>query len=141
MLTEAVVEGYWEHHRLQHMVDPPQQKEADLLFWSWEVVHAVVEAPDEYAISLLIALAEAAPADPSCLDFLGADAIEDYLARENRPPDIDAVVAAAENHQSFRVALGAAWYRNKLSADDTARLQAFGVSPREGPGPARREDH
>jgi hypothetical protein len=138
VLTDAVINGYWENYRLKYMVDPPQEAEADLHFWCWDVVNAVVDGPDEIAVPLLVALAEAGPDDPSHLEFLGADAIENYLTRTKRPPDIDAIVRAAEQHPKLRVALRAAWYRSTLSDADTARLQAFGVSPREGPGPRKR---
>ena len=55
-----------------------------------------------------------------------------YVEGWGRPGD--RCVVALDGHDQ---PAGAAWYRSTLPDEDTARLQAFGVSPREGPGPAK----
>jgi hypothetical protein len=140
---ELVARTFWDGYRLRHQTNPRSAFAADRRFWAWEAVNAVTYGGHpEYEFSaeplpLLLALADAAPADDAALDYLGAGPIEDYLCHSENQPDIDAVVAAARKHRKFRTALGAAWYRSTLTDEDTSRLQAFGVSPREGPGPAK----
>ena len=149
---DDLISAYWEHYRLAHGVREDRLR-ADDLFWAWEAVEAVVRGETEqefwfdsrlqkavesvaqgyegqqYAhrpLDVLVKLSDLAPTEEA-LGYLGAGPVEDYLVYGQ--PDLSGVEEAAKHNPRFRIALRCAWFDDKISPEDAARLRKLVPGP------------
>lgn len=125
--SEEIAAAYWASY--ESLLDGG----GDSGEWASELVDAAVrgdiDAIDRCGndvVAMLVLLAERAP-DDLARAFLGAGPVEELLGRAD--PPVDEVESAARRSAEFRFSLRCAWFEERLSATDAARLRAFGPPP------------
>ena len=123
---QALAARYWEHYDLTAAKGDGGAAGEEL----WDDVEAVNAAARENApeaVSLLVAVAEAAP-DNVALAYLGAGPVEELLIGHAEDV-VEAVDLAAQGSERFRYALRCAWFDDEVPAEVAERLRRFGPSP------------
>jgi hypothetical protein len=118
--------AYWEHYRLSVSTDRGDRLQGDQWSWAWDRVNDLVSQSPEEAVSVLVALADAAP-DHMAISYLGAGPVEDLIVGNASPIVIDRIEGAARRHDRFRIAVRQAWFDDRVSESVRARLRAFGT--------------
>ena len=135
MRDEDVVTAYWEHWRLlrgNRQERLAAERRPDL---ARQVIDEAVESGEPSAVSLLVALAEAAPSDYDAV-LVGAGPLEDLLVahgrRLARPEGVallEEIDAAARRSRRFRQALASVWVHDEVPEEVRGRLFRFFESP------------
>ena len=121
---DATIEAYWTYWRYRWSGVPEERNSSDGYFWAWEAVEEVIDNADPRTVSLIVALANAAPNDLA-LAYLGAGPLESLL-NEHAAKFADEIDEAARTHEGFCKALRCAWYDNHIDPELVARFRRFG---------------
>ena len=130
--------AYFEYWRLFTSEDRAERLRSDDYHWALDEVDELVEGQPSEALPILVALADAAPDEPS-LGLLGAGDLENLINHHGSDDVIDAVESAARRNPRFRTALAMAWYDDYVSPEVCARLRAFGGRVRRPDEPATKK--
>ncbi len=107
MTDDELVPTYWRHYELSNSDDRADRLAADGLFWAWEKVDQAAKDGGPEIVSLLVALADAAP-DDAARAYLGAGPVED-LVRLHRATLGTEIEVASRQSQSFATTLRSVW--------------------------------
>jgi hypothetical protein len=132
--TKALIEGWWEIHRLTTERPSGHQAMIEDLWWAWEALESEMDDASPGAVQLLVALCEAAPSEEE-LGSVGAGPLETLIVENAATMAtpvgavlLDAVARASRQSPPFRIALAGVWYETE-EVPESVRTAIPGMPP------------